>query len=153
MDLEPKPASVAENVHLWSLLREHAAWVNQEKQIIWRRFAASLTAVSIILPASILTFDRMPVSAELALAILGFFVCVLWLSQSICGWNFQDKRLEIIAEIQGQIDPESLKKWPLAERPGTEQRADWIKWFSLSIIMLFMLSFVEIGRASCRERV
>src|SRR5437867_2840808 len=82
---------------LWSLLREHAAWLNTEKQIIWRRFQASITAVSIYFTGSILTHGAgLGPLASLILSFLGLSLCVIWLFQTAYGWRLLDRRLQII---------------------------------------------------------
>ncbi|MDO8722680.1 MAG: hypothetical protein Q7J31_10725 [Syntrophales bacterium] len=131
----------------WKFLSSHIAWLNQEKQIIWGRFSASITAVSIYFTGSLLAYKVSPLGAFM-FSVLGLIICIIWLLQTIYGWKLLDKRLDFVSEIQSEISESSLKKWPLAFRPGIEQGMDWIKTQSVIIIVIFCLSFLVLAGIS-----
>lgn len=138
-----------QNNVLCNLLREHAAWLNTEKQIIWRRFAASLIAITIYLNVSIVAYKAIKTAcmasiASLSFSIVGLVICVVWLFQTFYGWELQNRRLVIIREIQEKLGDEFLKKWPLAFIPGDPQgqKRDWIFYQVVLIISAFIGAFL-----------
>jgi hypothetical protein len=131
---------------LWSLLREHAAWLNVEKQIMWRRFAASVTAVSIYLTGSILARKELGSSAGRQLSVLGVVLCVVWLFQTNYGWTLQNRRLTIISQIQEAIPEALAARWSLAFIPGRPkgQRRDWVRIQATVVVVVFLIAFVVL---------
>lgn len=142
---------------LWDLLREHGLWLNQEKSLIWNRFAASLTAVSIIVAATavILTTTNSNVAAllpeaMLVLGIAGAIFCILWLIQTCYGWSLQNKRLNMIQNIQMQLsinDEHNLVLYKCI--PCKPTTWDWHKIITVLFIIEFLILFVLVTYFYC----
>jgi hypothetical protein len=135
---------------LWRmLLHEHAAWVNQEKQIIWRRFAAYVPAVTVYFTGSVIAYnnERFPICAVSIFSLLGLFICGMWFWQIIYGWSLLNKRLKYVGILQEKISEQSLKDWPLAFRIRGEQKWDQIMYSSALTAFGFIIAFIVLAIA------
>jgi hypothetical protein len=114
---------------------------------MWRRFQGSVTAVSIYFTGSIIAHGAVGSFAALILSVGGLFLCLVWLFQTMYGWNLLNRRLEIVKQIQKKLSAPLVERWPLAFIPGDPQgqRYDWIKIRGLLIVSVFIVAFFTLG--------
>lgn len=138
------------NYDQWRLLTEHVNCFNCEKQLIWNRFSASLTSISIFFAAiSVFStisntspFGKVAPCLIVGSSFIGVLLSAIWLCQTHKGWKLQNARMETIRKLQLEIKGGQYSKYPIIV--GKENETDFIGNLAFATVLTFMLAFLAL---------